>query len=461
MILSLLLLIVVTSLAAAMLDVSGLSLVASDTLEQIHGARIEAESGLSFLTYMIRQHQPEQLGQGEAMLDALAAALGEALNGSGHLAGAGVQYDGTTITIPAISQGLAGRDFSARISLVDDDTIQMRVTGRDGDITRTIGVHFGAEVNGSSASVFDYGIASRGPIRLTGNASVLGQNTAKEADILSAVYGESQAVDLTGNCEIEGDVHASDPDTKVKLTGNVQVGGERVIGNVTLPDPDVDEAIADHVHVGVGDVDFPEVDPTPFESYATTVVDASTNTSGNKTFTNIRIKANSNKTFSGNVELKGVIFIEQPNRIHFSGNVTITGVIVTEDAGENNYTSNTVKFSGNLDARGVEELPDAYPFAELRQKTGSFILAPGFGVEFVGNFGTIGGCMAAEKFKWTGNASGVVRGSVISYSDAEFRMTGNSRITIDRDGEDGPPAGFGGQAAQLILVLQPDSYIEF
>ena len=93
-----------------------------------------------------------------------------------------------------------------------------------------------------------------------------------------------------------------------------------------------------------------------------------------------------------------------------------------------------------------------------RSLTGSFLLAPGFGVEFTGNFGTINGTMAADKFKWTGNAGGVVRGSVISYSDDEFKLTGNSKLRIDRSNTTDTPAGF---AVETTFTPLPDSYVEY
>jgi hypothetical protein len=88
---------------------------------------------------------------------------------------------------------------------------------------------------------------------------------------------------------------------------------------------------------------------------------------------------------------------------------------------------------------------------------GSFILAPGFGLEFVGNFGTVGGGMAADEFKFTGNAGGLVRGMIINYSDSAFTLTGNSRIRFDRSSSPDIPPGF---SLPQRIVLRPDTYVE-
>jgi hypothetical protein len=372
-----------------------------------------------------------------------------------------VSYDGQAIVIPSIAANGPGRSFYGMLTLVNDRTVLLRVTGASGDVSRSVGLQFGLLAGGAGASAFDYGIASKGPIRMEGFAKVQGATSAEEGDCLSAIYGEPEAFHITGHPDIQGDVYASDPDTHVRLCGNnVRIGGEGPSGTKTLPDPDDDDPICAHVHVGVGPVDFPKIDPSQFERFATIPVDAHTVMPDN-TFTNIRILANSDKTFAGNVKLNGVIFIEVPNRIHFSGNVEITGVIVTQDAGDDAYDTNTIKFSGNVVSKGVEELDDTDEFHELREMPGSFLLAPGFGVEFVGNFSTISGYMAADKFKWTGNAGGTVKGGIIAYSNAEFKLAGNSCITIDREGTPGAPPGFSGPGSQLMLVLIPTTYVEY
>ena len=460
-ILAMLFLALMSSLAVAFFSTTNVGLKQTENLKDVSAARLEAEGGLAFLTYQIRRHAPTDPGTGQDLLSSMAEGLGQAMNASGTLQGGSIVYDGQTITVPSIAVNGEGRSFNATISLVNDTTVLLRVTGNSGGVSRAIGVQFTLQAGGYSAGAFDFGIAARGPISMTGNAKVTGANTIEEADMLSAIYGNPQAFSITGNSDVEGDISVSDPDTTVKLCGNISVGGESMNGTKTLPDPEDTDPICEHVHVGIGAVDFPEVDPTPFEPFAVNIVDSHTNTAGNKTFNNIRILANSNKTFAGNVTLNGVIFIEAPNRIHFSGNVTVTGVIVTQDAGDDAYEDNTIKFSGNLVSKGVEELPDTSEFHDLREMPGSFILAPGFGTEFVGNFGTVNGCMAADKFKWTGNAGGTIKGSIIAYSDAEFKLTGNSHIIIDRDGTPETPPGFGGAGTQLVLVLLPDTYIEY
>lgn len=407
------------------------------------GARFQAESGMSYYLHMVRQVPPAASAQ--TMLDNIASTFETRLNGSPSLNGV-VTYDGTTLTIPEIQMSDGSAGFSGQISLTPEGNISIVANGRDGSISRTVGMQ-GELVPGGSG-VFDYGIAAGGKVRLTGNASVEGANSADEAHILSATFDDPEAFKLTGNCDIEGDIFAANPNASVSLTGNVSIGG------VSCRDDD----IVDHIHFGATHEEFPEVDPTVFEPFATNIVTSQTRTNGNRSFSNIRIQANADPTFSGNITLSGVVYIEQPNRVHFSGNVNITGVIVTEDAGDDNYDDCTLKFTGNTSVTGVENLPDTPEYHELRQMPGAFLLAPGFGVEFTGNFGTVSGCLAAEKFKWTGNAGGHVDGMILSYGPEEFKLTGNSHLTIDRSQYDNQPPGF---ACPATFVILPGSYREY
>ena len=462
-VLALMFLAVMCSLSVAFFISTNAELQKSENLGHVAAARMEAEGGLAFLAYQLRHNPPAKLDTGQALLSTLAESLGQSLSGSQTLRSASVTYDGNTIAIPSIAATQPGRSFHGTITLVNHKTVLLRVTGVSGNVSRSVGLQFGLLAGGYSASAFDYGVASKGPIRMEGSAKVLGATWDEEGDCLSAVYGEAQAFRLTGGPLIQGDVYASDPDTHVKLCGTkVSIGGEDTSGTKNLPDPDDDDPICDHVHVGVGPVDFPEINSSQFEPFAKTPVDAHTVMPDN-TFTNVRILAGSNKTFSGGVKLKGVIFIEVPNDIHFAGNVEISGVIVTEDAGEDASKKNTnrIIFSGNVVSKGVEELDDTEEFHELRKMPGSFLLAPGFRVLFAGNFSTINGCMAADEFMWTGNAGGTIKGGIVAYGNAEFKLTGNSCITIDREGTPAAPAGFRGAGSQLMLVLLPTTYVEY
>jgi len=413
---------------------------------QVEGnqTRLEAESGMAYLSYVLQQTSLPAGATWQDALDDLAAALQSSLNGTANVDGQEVSYSGSVISVPQIETG-NGNGFTATLSLNVDDTIRLRVTGYGAGSTYQAQMDF--SVSAARSGALDYGVASRGKITMVGNAKILGANEPAEGNVLSATYSDLEAVSLTGNCCLAGDLFIANPDAHVSLTGNVTIGGESQWSG----------DIEDHVHIGVGDVTFPEADPSIFEPFATNIVDASTPTSGNRAFSNIRILANTNPTFAGNITLKGVVFIETPNRVKFSGNLHLTGVVVTQDAGDDNLSSNYIKFSGNTSTLGVESLPDLPEYAARRELPGTFLVAPGFSTQFTGNFGTVNGAMAADEFKFTGNAGGVVHGPIINWGDTEFKLTGNANLTIDRDGSPGLPAGFMGSSMPVAL---PETYQE-
>jgi hypothetical protein len=297
-----------------------------------------------------------------------------------------------------------------------------------------------ATTRAGEISAFDYGIVSMGPIRATGNFTTTSTGNPMDASIFSATYSQVQAVKITGNVNIAGEMFISNPDGQAQITGNATIGGAS------------GAAAYQHIHIGSGGPNIPEVDPEVFRPLATTLMTPSTPTTGNNTYDNLYIPANRNPTFTGNVELRGVTFIETPNKVQFTGNCNVTGVVVTEDAGDNNYDTNTLKFTGNSRFYDVSALPDEPQFAQIRQMPGSAVLAPGFGLTFTGNFGMVAGWIAGDKFTFTGNVSGTFRRGIFNYGDTEFNATGNASLIFDRSAYSPTPAGFVPEPTVLSLM---------
>ncbi|MHC4981943.1 MAG: hypothetical protein ACYTF6_02100 [Planctomycetota bacterium] len=440
-VISLMLLAVFFTIGMAVASVANINLQQSHNSRQVMDARLTAEGGMSFLTYRLCGMELDPELSGQELLDAVATELAAELNGTGIFEAGFVTYDGSTISVPAIATGEHDRDFTAAITVSDETDLHVLVTGRAAAVTRSIGMTF-APYTGSSP-VLSFGIASRSRVELSGTDRIAGANNAFEANILSATYSSQEVFNISGNSQVEGDIYASSQDAYATVTNNAEVGG--VPGG------------AGHFHNGIGLTEFPEMDPGVFEPFATNIVSATTPTSGTRTFENIRVLRNTNKVFSGHITFNGVIFIESPNCIEFSGPITIRGVVVTQDAGPNAHATNSIIFSSSVKSYGVETLPDS-EFHELRELTGTFLLAPGFCVTLTGSFGCLNGAMAADKFEWSGGASGVIHGPVLSYGDELFTLSGTSEIIIDRSGETGPPAGF-----KLPTKLAPncDSYAEY
>jgi hypothetical protein len=345
--------------------------------------------------------------------------------------------------------GSADESFSAIItplpSADNPDTLAVKVTGSHGDITRTIQANY---IFGQRAStVFDFGVATRGPLSLSGNVDLDGVNVSVEASVYIESQNDSLALSIIGNSQIAGDVSIVNPLANVYIQG-----GKAGIGGETGQD-----AIDNHVDIGVPPTEFPVPNPGHFEQYVVNTIDSSCDTSADATYENVRILANTNPHFSGNVTLKGIVFIETPNIVTFSGNVTIIGIIIGNGDYQDDSGTNQINITGNVSSQPVTELPNEPQFAGIKNETGTFLMTPGFSASFGGNFNTVNGAIAANGISFFGNAGGIINGSILNYSDEEMDLSGNSDLYFNRSGTSVVPAGF---VPEIILQYEPASYTE-
>lgn len=393
----------------------------------IQTASLEAESGMEFLVHLLKQQTVPGDVTGSELLNAVYENLSSQLDGTETLNGASVELSGETIAIPPVAAGLEGRRFTATLTLDGDGGIVATVTGASDNVTRGIRMAFSAVRQ--SHPMFRYGIAAQGPVAFENTISISGANEPWEADLFSAWPGT--AFRLEDNLSLEGDVYAGAPGA------DVLVNGDGTIGEASMSDPQV----MDHVHVGVGETDFPQIDITPFTPFATNTVNNGTDTSGG-TFENIRIRSGANPTFSGGARLNGVIYVESGNQVTFAQDTVITGIIVTDDG---QPSTDMLKFQDNTEFHGLEDLPETAQWAELREMSGSFLLAPGFRVKFENESGALSGFMAAEHFKFENTFVGEIKGGIFSYGTDEIKAENGSSFTIDR-------SGFGSQAPIGFVV---------
>ncbi len=324
--------------------------------------------------------------------------------------------DGRTGTISLVITSDGGVD--------DTPTIEIASTGRFGKAVRTAYYDLGVD----SAMFNAYGIVTRSKIVMTDSATIQGANNDREGGILSTTTSVTRAIDMSGSASISGDAAATNPDAEIRTSEDANVGGSKITG---APEPP-----------------WPTVQTADFEQYVEEVVVGDVS---NTTLHNIRIPAGTNPTFSGNVNLYGVVYIESPNIVTFEGNTNICGIIVAEEPAVENLEINQILFAGNLSASGVQNLPAESRYDGLRDETGSFLLAPGYSAEFSGNFSTIGGCMVAGKFVFRGNAAGTIGGTIINLNDSVVELKGNANLTIDKNAADPHPAGLS-EAYALVCV---------
>jgi len=86
--------------------------------------------------------------------------------------------------------------------------------------------------------------------------------------------------------------------------------------------------------------------------------------------------------------------------------------------------------------------PAGSDYDAIRSETGSSILAPSFALEFAGNFSSLAGVVAVSSFHISGNASALIKGSIVTYSENPTLVEGNPTLRFDRSGIIESPAGF-------------------
>ncbi len=436
--------IVLTALAVSMAAISGTSIQIANNQSTANRARAASESGLEVIRFWLSEIVIPGTTAEDQRLEQISSALQNALSLNG-VTNITANYDGTSVTIPSTTlDSSSQQSFSAGFTQIDGETIQIDVTGVCGPATHTIRANY--KFTTRAHTVFDYGVATKGPLSLSGNVEIETVNVAVGAGVYIESNNSNLALSIVGNSQIAEDVSIVNPIANVYLQG-----AKAGIGGQTGQD-----AINNHVSFGSTSTEFPAPNPGHFESYATNIVNSTTDTS-DVTLDNVRIAAGTNPIFSGQVTLRGVIFIEAPNIVSFQGNTTITGLIIGNGDIDDDSGINQINFSGNVISNPVTQLPDEEEFAAIKTQTGTFLMAPGFSASFSGNFHTLNGAIAANGIQFCGNAGGTVNGSVINYSDTQMELTGNSDLLIYPQGTTNMPAGF---TPELTLRYDPSSYSE-
>ena len=445
LIISLIFVIVLSTLAVSLASLSGINVQLADNQRKANRARASAESGLDVTRFWLSRVSIPGTTSPSERCSQIAASLQNELVLAG-ITNITTSYDGSTITIPNVTlDSEEGSSFSATITLLDTDTLQVDVTGLHGSITKTIRAHYILGERGHS--VFDFGVASKGPLSLTGNVDLEGYNVSVEASVYIESENSNLALSITGNSQIAGNVSIANPIASVELQGgNAGIGGETG-----------QDAIDNHVSFGVTPSDFPEPVPSYFEPYVTTIIDSNTDTASDATFENPKIPANTNPTFTAQMILKGIVYIETPNVVSFSGGADVTGIIIGDGDINDDSGENRIIFGGNVSSHPLSELPDEAQFEWIKERTGTFVMAPGFHLSFGGNFDALCGAIAGSGVEFYGNAGGIINGSVINYSGEQMTLSGNSDLYFNRSGTNEAPAGF---VPEMVLEYNPASYSE-
>jgi len=447
LIIAMIFIVVFSALAVSMASMSGINVQLSKNQHNVNSALAAAESGLEVLRYYLSGLTISGDVQPEDRLSAVSTALLNSL----YIQGAyniSTTYNSeaqsiSLTTVPLDSQ--TNQSFTATINYGDDfDTLQIDVIGSNGQISRQIRTNFNFETIGSN--VFDFGVATKGPLYMEGQSEIEGETLAIEGSVyIEGDNASGDAFSITNHASVAGDV------TIANEYATYTVGDQSSVGGAT------GEEVHEHVNVGTDYVVFPTPDPDHFKPLATgDEIDENGDWENDSVLENVTIKANTNPTFASNVTINGVLFVETPNVVHFAGKCTVNGIIVGDGDLSDDSCTNQISFSGQVVCNSVETL-EGSQFDEVKEETGTFVVAPGFGLDFSGQALNMSGAIAANGISFSGQAGGTVGGTIINYSATPMTMSGQSNLTFSRSGADSDPSGF---TSNQTLAFQPESYSE-
>jgi len=431
---------VFTTLAVATATLTDTGLQKAENARKADSTRACAESGLDIIRFWLSRVAVSGLTPSTQVFNQIAATLQNDLSANG-INNIAPSFDGTTITIPDVTLNSQNQQsFCATITEPVAERLQLEVTGKYGQLSKTIRVNYTYTTR--AHTVFDYGVATKGPLSLAGNIELDGINVSVESDVYIESESDLLALSIIGNSQIAGDVEIANPSASVLLQG-----GQAGIGGETGTD-----AINNHVDFGVPPTEFPEPNPDYFEPYVQGTIDMN-----NTIFENVRIPAGTNPSFAAGATLKGITFIETPNIVNFSGHVDVIGIIVGDGDFTDDSGTSSISFGGTVSSSSVTTLPEEPQFDGIRELTGTFLMSPGFDVSFSGNFGVVNGAIAANGITFDGNAGGEIHGSILNYGDVPMTLSGNSDLLFNRTEAGQVPAGF---VPEIILEYLPGSYTE-
>ncbi|MBN2129693.1 MAG: pilus assembly PilX N-terminal domain-containing protein [Sedimentisphaerales bacterium] len=432
LVLCLIFMVVLLAFGASLAAMSGANVQMAANQQQTGRAFAAAESGLEVMRYWLGHvAMAHTITSQAARWDEIVHQVQDALDAN-NVTNVVLATDGKVADVPLNEK--TGQRFSAVLSMADADTLVVAVTGRCGDATRTISVGF--TIASYQWPIFNFGLATKGPIHFPNNPTTTTVTSNWEADI----YTDSaslQAVYVGGNANFDGDISLGGAGADVDFASDVQIAGETG-----------ETAIENHVHKDADPVEFPAPDTDRFVPYATNTVEPNMLSQAGLTLTNATIPAGMNPTFGGTVNILGILLIEQPNVVTFAKNVTLEGMIVS--TAPSTFTGgNKINVQGNFASLAF---PSGSEFDGIRTQEGTAILTPGFDVSFTGNYSSIEGVVAADGLYFSGNASATIHGSLLSYSENPTVVEGNVSLTFDRAGSVKIPAGF-----DTLRVLEYDA----
>jgi len=434
--------VIFSALAVSMATLSGANVQLASNLQSANAALAAAQSGQEVLRYWLSRQLISSSLPVSGYESAIIKAVQDDLKDSG-ISNIVLNDAGSIAAVTLDSTSHLSFDANLDIDPSQPTILISRVTGHSGDMARTITILY--NIKPYEFPIFNFGLATKGPLNFPGNPTMTAVNEAWEADMFVESNGNPVAVQVIGNTNFDGDVNIGNSSSSAVFAGDVQIAGD--YGQT---------AIDNHVEIGMDSPEFPPPDTDRFLKYATGgYLDPAADLSKGITLTNKIIKGGTNPVFDGTVTVEGILFIESPNKVTFNSNVALKGIIVADGDVQNpDPGTRRIDILGNFSS---QPYPSGVEFDDIRAEVGSSLVAPGFYVTFSGNFSTLEGVVAVSGVHFAGNVNAQVKGTIINYSSSPTVIEGNATMNFDREGSTKIPAGFD---LYRELNYEPSSYSE-
>jgi len=462
-------LIIFSALALGFYAQSSLSSQVSANERRLNESQAAAESGLQFMRYWLSSLDIPGDTAKAKVLEQVYQALAGKLEGTATMGGQVLEYlpinppppvfapplpsqNPNQILVPTGNGFIRLKDkgpgFRAVITEFNRQ-LTLRVIGQAGGSTVARAIEVKFDVVKHTSDTLKFGIASKGAVTVDVGAKLLGVDS-KDGNMLITTTS-NPALTLGNNTQISGEISFTQASPTLTVASSASIYGTTSPG-----------LWAPHVLKKQTAPEFPQINTEDFLPFVLKADGTKNYYSGvmpaDNTLRNVVLKKDTVHTFSGSVNIMGVLYLETPCTVNFSGGVNVTGVIVAQTPttgtvadylplnaivpATGGIVKNLISVAGNCTFQGVDMLPTDDPRfpPELRAMTGSQIIAPKFKLYVTGNFASMGGSIAADQITFDGSSSGTIKGSLLNLSSNPVLLSGKT-LTIDHTSINKYPAG--------------------
>ena len=224
LIISMIFVVIFSVLAVSMAAMSGTNLQIAENHRKADHARACAESGFDVIRYWLSRVSISGTTTEDLRFSQIADSLKDDLT-SESITNITTSRIGSVVTIPSVTLDSPGqKSFYGTITRLDNETLRIDITGVCGSITRTIRANY--NLGERAHNVFDFGVATKGPLIAKGNITIAGVNVAVESNAYIESLNNFVALTMIGNSHIAGTVKIVNHLATTDIGANSGVGGD-------------------------------------------------------------------------------------------------------------------------------------------------------------------------------------------------------------------------------------------